>query len=109
MMGEYYMAALTKIQLSSDEFTVRLAEIMQEFRSIPSPWGYKIFSPPKFKQNREVSAKRARTLRQRGEYVHFIRRTVNGKARFLWGGPVPNIFVFRSCKMQEWGNNEIQN
>jgi len=37
-----------------------------------------------FVQPREVCAARARVLRKRGEYVKFVRNTVNGKARFQW-------------------------
>ena len=51
--------------------------------------------PPRFRVNREISAKRARKLRKRGEYCHFVRWTVNGKCRYCWGGPTPQTFTFR--------------
>lgn len=51
--------------------------------------------PPKFRKAREVSARRARKLRKRGEYLHFVRWTVNGKCRYTWGGKVPDTFTIR--------------
>jgi hypothetical protein len=50
--------------------------------------------PPKFRKAREVHAQRARKLRRRGEYVHFV-RWEHGRCIYSWGGPVPEIFTFR--------------
>src|SRR5882672_1457976 len=51
--------------------------------------------PPKFRQTREVSARRRRVLEKRGEYCHFVRWTVNGKCRYAWCGPIATTFNFR--------------
>jgi len=51
--------------------------------------------PPKFRRAREISARRRRVLEKRGEYCHFVRWTVNGKCRYAWGGPTPEIFTQR--------------
>jgi hypothetical protein len=51
--------------------------------------------PPRFRKNREVSARRAVKLRKRGEYCHFVRWTVNGKCIYCWGGPTPQIYTQR--------------
>jgi len=50
--------------------------------------------PPRFRRNREVHAQRARKLRRRGEYVHFL-RWENGHCVYCWGGPTPETFTFR--------------
>jgi len=50
--------------------------------------------PPKFRKPREVHAQRARKLRRRGEYVHFV-RWENGHCVYSWSGNVPDIFTFR--------------
>lgn len=68
-------------------------------RSIASSFGLSarqlLPKPPRFRFNREVSARRAAKLRKRGEYCHFLRWTVNGKCRYCWGGPNPQIFTQR--------------
>jgi hypothetical protein len=51
--------------------------------------------PPKFRQPREISARRKRKLEKRGEYCHFVRWTVNGKCRYSWGGEPSIKFNFR--------------
>jgi hypothetical protein len=50
--------------------------------------------PPKFRRPREVHAQRARKLRRRGEYLHFV-RWQNGHCIYSWGGPTPQTFTFR--------------
>jgi hypothetical protein len=50
--------------------------------------------PPKFRRSREVHAHRARKLRRRGEYVHFV-RWEHGHCIYSWGGPTPETFTFR--------------
>jgi hypothetical protein len=50
--------------------------------------------PPKFRKAREVHAQRARKLRKRGEYVHFV-RWENGHCVYSWSGKVPDTFTFR--------------
>lgn len=47
---------------------------------------------PKFRKMREVHAARARKLRRRGEYVHFLRWEC-GHCIYGWSGPVPNTFL----------------
>jgi hypothetical protein len=51
--------------------------------------------PPKFRNAREISARRKRKLEKRGEYCRFVRWTVNGKCRYSWGGPPSTAFNFR--------------
>ena len=50
--------------------------------------------PPKFRQSREVHAARARKLRRRGEYVHFV-RWEHGHCIYSWSGPTPETFTRR--------------
>lgn len=50
--------------------------------------------PPKFRKAREVHAQRARKLRRRGEYVHFV-RWEHGHCVYSWSGPKPDSFTFR--------------
>lgn len=52
------------------------------------------FKPPKYRKPREVHAQRARKLRRRGEYVHFL-RWEHGHCIYCWGGPVPGTFYMR--------------
>jgi hypothetical protein len=51
-----------------------------------------IFAPlrkrPKFRKMREVHAQRARKLRKRGEYVHFL-RWEHGHCIYGWSGEPP--------------------
>lgn len=61
--------------------------------------------PPKFRRAREVSARRAATLRKRGEYCHFVRWTANGKCRYAWSGPTPKTFTVR---LGPWQSSRYQ-
>ncbi len=47
---------------------------------------------PKFRRTREVHAARARKLRRRGEYVHFL-RWEHGHCIYGWSGPVPQTIM----------------
>jgi hypothetical protein len=58
------------------------------------PIPFKVFKPPKFRYNREVHAQRARKLRRRGEYVHFL-RWEHGHCIYGWGGPRIETFTMR--------------
>src|SRR6185312_11255483 len=49
---------------------------------------------PKFRRMREIHGARARKLRRRWEYVHFLRWEC-GHCVYGWGGPVPETFTFR--------------
>lgn len=70
----------------------RVNKITKELERI-APWDI-YFKPPKFRRMREVHARRARKLRRRGEYVHFL-RWEHGHCIYGWGGPVPNTFTIR--------------
>lgn len=48
---------------------------------------------PKFSKTREVHAARARKLRRRGEYVHFLRWDQHGHCIYGWSGPAPQTFM----------------
>lgn len=47
---------------------------------------------PKFRRTREVHAARARKLRRRGEYVHFL-RWEHGHCIYGWSGPAPQTIT----------------
>lgn len=49
---------------------------------------------PKFQKMREVHARRARKLRRRGEYVHFLRWEY-GHCIYGWSGPVPQTITLQ--------------
>jgi hypothetical protein len=55
---------------------------------------FKLPKPPRYRRMREVHAQRARKLRRRGEYVHFL-RWHHGHCIYGWGGPTPDTFTFR--------------
>jgi hypothetical protein len=47
---------------------------------------------PNFRRTREVHAARARKLRRRGEYVHFL-RWEHGHCIYGWSGPAPQTIT----------------
>src|SRR5882762_373549 len=61
-------------------------------------WSYPRFTllrkRPKFRKVRKVHAARARKLRRRGEYVHFLCWD-HGHCIYGWSGPAPQTFTFR--------------
>ena len=75
------------------------AEMIQSFRTqeeYPLPLLRDLFpKQPKFREPREISARRKRKLEKRGEHCHFVRWTVNGKCRYSWGGPPSPKIYFR--------------
>ena len=87
------MPAPTREQLNDPAFT---AAIIQLIRSQPfqahTPFA-DLMKRPKFRRMREVHAQRARKLRRRGEYVHFL-RWEHGHCIYGWSGPMPETFTF---------------
>jgi len=87
------MPTPTREQLNDPAFT---AAIIQMIRSQPfQPWTpiMDLLKRPKFRRMREVHARRARKLRRRGEYVHFL-RWEHGHCIYGWGGPAPDTITF---------------
>ena len=67
--------------------------LMEAITGPPVQLSHNFFAkPPRFKELREIHARRARKLRRRGEYVHFL-RWEHGHCIYGWGGPVPETFT----------------
>jgi hypothetical protein len=79
------------VQFLRPETIVKLAILTE----VIAPWiDWEIGKPPKFRRSREIHAQRARKLRRRGEYVHFVRWSY-GHCIYSWGGPIPDTFTVR--------------
>jgi hypothetical protein len=91
------MATPTSAQLSDPAFTQAIiAAIRNRPLKLETPIMdiMRRLKPPKFRKAREVHAQRARKLRRRGEYVHFV-RWEHGHCIYSWGGPPPQSITFR--------------
>jgi len=89
------MSTPTAEQLQDPAFAKRLLEIMLSQPVEPAHTFTDLLKRrPRFRRMREVHAARARKLRRRGEYVHFL-RWERGHCVYGWGGPVPETFTFR--------------
>lgn len=88
------MPTPTAKQLSDPAFVEAMMECIrsQPFK-FETPFT-NLMKRPKFRQTREVHAARARKLRRRGEYVHFL-RWEHGHCIYGWSGPVPQSITFR--------------
>lgn len=85
------MPTPTREQLRDPEFCKHLlAALEQPVKR--EPLFAEFFKRPKFRKMREVHAQRARKLRRRGEYVHFL-RWEHGHCIYGWSGKVPDTFV----------------
>jgi len=107
LTNERVMATPTLKQLSDPAFTALIIDAIRNhperfespFKSIVRPYR------PKFRKMREVHATRARKLRKRGEYVHFL-RWEHGHCIYGWGGPMPDSFTFQFGPAQRRGCSE---
>ena len=82
-----------EIAPSNYAFHESMLDILKNAAFVRYPIRDKWFSkPPKFRRSREVHAARARKLRRRGEYVHFV-RWEHGHCIYSWSGPTPETFT----------------
>jgi hypothetical protein len=90
------MPTPTREQLNNPVFVERFLDAIQKQPVGFGPWvTLDVFEPPpRFRKSREVRAQRARKLRRRGEYVHFV-RWEHGHCIYSWGGPTPETVTFR--------------
>lgn len=69
--------------------------MIEEMHKHPVRLSMNLLAPrPRFRKMREVHAQRARKLRRRGEYVHFL-RWEHGHCIYGWGAETPKTFTFR--------------
>jgi hypothetical protein len=88
------MPAPTAQQLSDPAFVKAMNEMLDSTFMCHTPI-LDLLRRPKFRRTREVHAARARKLRRRGEYVHFL-RWEHGHCIYGWSGPAPQtITLFR--------------
>lgn len=88
------MPTPTREQLNDPAFTKAIVDMIhsQPFQ-IGTPISDLLRRQPRFRKMREVHARRARKLRRRGEYVHFL-RWEHGHCIYGWGGPIPDTITF---------------
>jgi hypothetical protein len=89
------MSTPTVESLANPTFRDAMNAILENASFVTYPRFRDFLKAPKFRHSREVSARRAAKLRKRGEYCHFLRWTVNGKCRYAWSGPSPQMFTQR--------------
>lgn len=88
------MPTPTTQQLSDPAFVKAMIDALFDAPPLISKDLLRSFKRPKFRRMREVHAARARKLRRRGEYVHFL-RWEHGHCIYGWSGPKPDTFTFR--------------
>jgi hypothetical protein len=86
------MAIPTQQQLSDPTFAAAMRAMIDSSLMWSYPRFTDLMKRPKFRKVREVHAARARKLRRRGEYVHFL-RWEHGHCIYGWSGPVPQTIT----------------
>lgn len=86
------MPTPTPQQLSDPAFVAAMRAMIDNSLMWSYPRFTDLMKRPKFRNTREVHAARARKLRRRGEYVHFL-RWEHGHCIYGWSGPAPQTIT----------------